>query len=114
MNLPEQLLSNAGHGRQKIRLLNRSLVLSIFFLLAMSCRLFAQADKTVSGTVKDEHDRTLPGVNITLKGTSTGTTTDANGHYSLKVKTGQGILIFSFIGYASIEESINNRTTINI
>jgi TonB-linked SusC/RagA family outer membrane protein len=114
MNLPEQLLFNAGHGRQKIRLLNRSFVLSIFFLLAITCRLFAQADKTVSGTVKDEHDRTLPGVSISLKGTSTGTTSDANGHYSLKVKTGQGILIFSFMGYASIEENINNRTTINI
>ncbi|WEA02375.1 SusC/RagA family TonB-linked outer membrane protein [Mucilaginibacter sp. SJ] len=114
MNLPEQLLFNAGHRRQKIRFLNRSFVLSFFFLLAMTCRLFAQADKTVSGTVRDEHDRTLPGVSITVKGTSTGTTTDANGHYSLKVKGGSGTLIFSFIGYASIEENINNRTTINI
>ncbi len=114
MNLPEQLLFNAGHRRQKIRFLNRSFVLSFFFLLVMTCRLFAQADKTVSGTVRDEHDRTLPGVSITVKGTSTGTTTDANGHYSLKVKGGSGTLIFSFIGYASIEENINNRTTINI
>lgn len=114
MNLPEQLLFNAGHRLQKIGFLNRSFVLCLFFLLAMNCRLFAQADKTVSGTVRDEHDRTLPGVSITVKGTSTGTTTDVNGQYSLKVKGGSGTLIFSFIGYASIEENINNRTTINI
>ena len=114
MNLPVQLLFNARPGRQKIRLLNRSFVLSIFFLLAMSCRLFAQADKTVTGTVTDERAQSLPGVSVTIKGTSTGTITDADGHYSLKVKTGQGILVFSFIGFASIEETINNRTTINI
>jgi hypothetical protein len=113
MNLLKQLQFNTEPGRQKIRLLNRGFVLGIVFLLAMTCRLFAQADKTVSGTVKDEHDRSLPGVSITLKGTAAGTTTDVNGHYSLKIKGGQGTLVFSFMGYASIEESINNNTNTN-
>ncbi|MFZ6012033.1 MAG: SusC/RagA family TonB-linked outer membrane protein, partial [Bacteroidota bacterium] len=54
------------------------------------------------------------GVSIVLKGTTTGTTTDAQGLYSLTLAEPGGILLFSFIGFAAQEVSIDNRTTIDI
>ncbi|QKJ33154.1 TonB-dependent receptor [Mucilaginibacter mali] len=80
----------------------------------MVAQVFAQADKTVSGTVRDEQGQTLPGVSVSLKGTSNGTLTDVNGHYTLKISNPQGILVFSFVGYTSSEVGISGRTTVNV
>jgi TonB-linked SusC/RagA family outer membrane protein len=68
----------------------------------------------VSGTVQDPGGVTLPGVNVLLKGTTFGTSTDANGQYSLELPDGEGTLVFSFIGYASTEVAVNNRTVIDV
>ncbi|RFZ85284.1 SusC/RagA family TonB-linked outer membrane protein [Mucilaginibacter terrenus] len=67
----------------------------------------------ITGTVTDAKGP-LPGVNVKLKGTVTGTVTDVNGKYKLNVPDGSGTLVFSFIGYNTIEEPINNRTVVNI
>jgi TonB-dependent starch-binding outer membrane protein SusC len=56
----------------------------------------------------------LPGVNITVKGTTTGTITDIQGEYRLEVPSGDLILIYSSVGYLSEEVQINNRSVINI
>jgi TonB-linked SusC/RagA family outer membrane protein len=56
---------------------------------------------------------TLPGVNITVKGTTRGTITDAGGQYSIEVQTGE-ILVFSFVGYISTEVKVAAETVINI
>src|SRR5688572_19236971 len=63
---------------------------------------------TVSGKVKDETNQPVPGANVLLKGTTTGTTTDADGAYTLTVPDGNGVLVFSFIGYATQEVNISN------
>ena len=71
---------------------------------------------TVSGTVTSSKNEPLPGVTVLVKGTSTGTTTDASGNYTINVPDGQenGTLVFSFIGYTTQEVGINNRTTVNV
>jgi TonB-dependent starch-binding outer membrane protein SusC len=69
---------------------------------------------TVSGQVLDEAKAPLPGVNIVIKGTTNGTTTDADGKYSVKVASGNAILIFSFIGYVTQEVAVGNQNVINI
>lgn len=71
---------------------------------------------TVKGTVTDEGGMAMPGVNVVLKGTSTGTTTDSEGGYSIGLTSEQaaGILVYTFIGYSPQEQEINNRTTINV
>src|SRR5882762_6405588 len=69
---------------------------------------------TVSGTVKAEDGSALPAVNVIEKGTSRGTSTDANGNYTITVTDGNATLVFSFIGYASQQVPVNNRTSINI
>jgi TonB-linked SusC/RagA family outer membrane protein len=67
----------------------------------------------ISGTVTAAKDKTpIPGVSVTVKGTTQGTSTDASGNYSLNA-TG-GTLVYSFVGYASKEVQIGNQSVINI
>ena len=71
--------------------------------------------QNVSGTVSDAGTgETLPGVNVVLKGTSTGTSTDSEGQYELDVPSLQDTLVFSFIGYQTQEVPINGRSQIDV
>ncbi|MEO6685616.1 MAG: carboxypeptidase-like regulatory domain-containing protein, partial [Dyadobacter sp.] len=73
------------------------------------------ADRTIKGKVteKDKADG-LPGVNVVIKGTSTGTTTDVTGAYTLSVPESGATLVFSFVGYVSQEVLVGNRSTIDV
>ncbi len=69
----------------------------------------------VKGKVTDENGTPLAGVSVTLKGNqSVGTTTDADGSYSLSVLNGNAILIFSSVGFETQEIAIDNRTVANV
>ena len=69
----------------------------------------------VSGKVTSAEDNSpLPGVSVVVKGTTLGTTTDADGNYSVRVPEGNSTLIFSFIGYSPFEAELNNRTTMDV
>ena len=72
-------------------------------------------DITVTGRVTSaENSEGLPGVNVLLKGTSSGTVTDLEGYYSLDVPGENAILVFSSIGYVQEEVVVGTQTTINI
>ncbi|MEN8250393.1 MAG: SusC/RagA family TonB-linked outer membrane protein, partial [Bacteroidota bacterium] len=72
-------------------------------------------DRTISGTVTSTEDGLpLPGVNVLIKATALGTVTDIDGKYQLAVPEGGGILVFSFVGYESKEESIDARSVIDV
>lgn len=90
--------------------------LLIGFLSVVAITQYAVAqDRTISGKVTSEDDGSpLPGVNIVLKGTATGTVTDVNGGYTLSAPSGSGTLVFSFIGFISQEVETNGRSTIDI
>ena len=68
----------------------------------------------VKGKVLDELASPIPGANVLLKGTAIGTSTDANGEYSITVPDENAVLVFSFIGYVSEEITVGDRTEINI
>ena len=68
----------------------------------------------VRGKVIDDKGDPLAGVSIVLKGTSTGTTSDSDGIYAITLPDASGTLVFSFIGFASQEVSVDNRTTLDI
>lgn len=72
----------------------------------------AYAQTQISGTVTDDLGG-LPGVNVMIKGTSTGTSTDAEGNYSIGAKEGQ-VLVFSFIGYRDIEIPVGKKNRIDV
>lgn len=69
---------------------------------------------TITGTVTDESGEVLPGVNVLEKGTTNGTTTDASGKYSLTVQEENSVLVFSFIGYKSMEIRVGTQTDISV
>ncbi|MBW4888418.1 TonB-dependent receptor [Mucilaginibacter sp. HMF5004] len=79
----------------------------------MASQVFAQQDKTINGTVRDDKGETMPGVSVTVKGTTNGTVTDVKGHYTLKVNNTAGTLVFSFVGFTTSEVTINKRTNID-
>ncbi|WP_211483053.1 SusC/RagA family TonB-linked outer membrane protein [Fodinibius roseus] len=71
--------------------------------------------ETVTGTVTDEETgETMPGVNIVVKGTTTGTSSNQNGEFELVVPSLQDTLMVSFVGYQTREVPINGRTTLEI
>jgi TonB-dependent starch-binding outer membrane protein SusC len=70
---------------------------------------------SITGLVKDgASNEPLPGVTVQLKGTTTGTSTNADGTYAISVPDGSASLIFSYVGYTLQEIPINNRTVINV
>ncbi|MBL3655602.1 SusC/RagA family TonB-linked outer membrane protein [Fulvivirga sediminis] len=84
----------------------------LMLLLFCFCEM-AYAQHTVRGKVTAGGE-SVPGVSVVVQGTTKGTTTDIEGNYSLEVATGNETLVFSFIGYATQEVSLNGRTQINI
>ena len=77
--------------------------------------MLAAAQVTVTGKVTAiSNGEPLPGVNVVLKGTSTGTITDLDGNYRLNVSGEQPTLVFSFIGYTPEEVVVNNQSEINV
>ena len=71
--------------------------------------------RMVSGKVSSaESGETLPGVNVLVKGTSTGTVTDVDGNYRISVNSENPTIVFSFIGYETLEEAVGNRSTLNV
>ncbi|MHA7942887.1 SusC/RagA family TonB-linked outer membrane protein [Formosa sp. 3Alg 14/1] len=78
----------------------------IVFFTSMFSVLYSQ-DIEVKGTVKDNTGMPLPGVNIQLKGTSTGTITNFDGNYKIKTNMGN-VLVFSFLGYDKQENTVNS------
>ena len=79
--------------------------------LAVASTLMAQ--RTVSGIVTDDLGEGLPGVNVVIRGTTAGTTTDIDGNYQISAED-EAILVFSFIGFETQEITVGSRTSINV
>jgi TonB-linked SusC/RagA family outer membrane protein len=95
---------------RKLESVTRVMVFVCFGLLAHSI----QAQTTISGRVVSLAESTvLPGVNVVVKGTTQGTTTDENGQYKIVANEGD-ILVFSFIGFLSEEVKVSARTSVDV
>ena len=75
--------------------------------------LQAQDTRTVNGTVTDQSNLPLPGVNVIIKGVAQGTQTDFDGNYTINVSSNQ-TLVFSYIGLKTVERQVGNREVINV
>lgn len=92
--------------------MNKALVLCMALL--MSFQLVAQRHG-ISGTVSDGSDgSTMIGVNIVEKGTSNGTITDVDGDFEMTVSSRNSVLVFSMIGYKTLEVNVEGRTMIQV
>ena len=83
-------------------------------MLCYGQTLMAQ-DRTITGSVTSEEDGgALPGVNVIIKGSTTGTVTDIEGNYRINFPSSASTLIFSFIGYQSREVEVGAQSIIDI
>ena len=71
-------------------------------------------DQIIGGTVRDEKGEVLPGVSVILKGTTRGTTSDADGNFRLTLPDGNATLTFSFVGYVSQDVAVGGRSQIAV
>ncbi len=95
--------------------MNLKNILLMISFCSFTWSLFAQSRINVSGTVR-EKETNVPavGVNVVLKGTTTGVMTDFDGNYSLNDVPANGILVFSYVGMQTQEVAINGRTKIDV
>src|SRR5690349_16070135 len=92
----------------------KKLLQSLFILLFIASSAVAQ-DRTISGTVTGKEDGLpLPGVSVRIKGAAGGTTTGADGRFSLKVSSNATALEFSYIGFLPQTKSIAGSNVINV
>lgn len=92
-------------------------ILVVVLMLGVSTTIsgFELQQITVTGTVTDESTGELmPGVNVIIKGTAMGALTGLDGKYSLAVTDPNSVLVFSFIGYNTVEVPVSGRTTLNV
>lgn len=102
----------------KRRITNNKLLLGIlwcqlFFVFSLNAQETTSELMEVTGKVIDEFDVPMPYVNVYVKGTKSGTLTDFDGNFSIKAVKGQ-VLVFSYIGYKSIEKPITDSSSISI
>ncbi len=76
--------------------------------------IFAEQQRTVSGTVTDEDGVPLPGVSVVVQGTTRGTVTSDEGEYSISNVSEDDVLVFSFVGMTTQQVTIGNQSTINV
>ncbi len=93
--------------------MKRNILLFLLPLLFVG-NVFGQGGKIVKGTVSDETGEVLPGVNIVVKGTVTGTATNLDGQYELRILEDNPVLVFSFIGYQQQEVPVNGQQQIDV
>ncbi len=94
--------------------MNKTLLLSLLMLIVGGSHLWAQS-QTVTGTVgTDEGNGGFAGATVLVKGSTTGTVTDATGSYRLTVPASATALVFSAVGMQTLEEPIGGRTMINV
>jgi TonB-linked SusC/RagA family outer membrane protein len=89
---------------------------TVLCLILMSLTAAASpiADVRVSGKVTGQNGEALAGVSVSVKGTTIGTTTDANGNYSIVVPTRSTTLVFSYVSYETKEVEVKDQTVINV
>jgi TonB-linked SusC/RagA family outer membrane protein len=86
---------------------------NFLLMLTFFVTSFLSAQGVLSGTVTGADGQPIPGANVVVQGTSTGTTTDFDGNFSVSVSSGD-ILIFSYIGYASQSITISNQSSLDV
>ncbi len=87
-----------------------SLIVIVFII---SGQVISAQTMVISGTITDQSGLPLPGVNILIKNTTVGTTSDGSGKYIISAESG-AVLVFSFIGYVTQEISAGERNSIDV
>jgi len=102
------------HFKSKLFMgVKKSKIFSLLIFLSFSIGVLGQEGITVNGTVSDARGP-LPGVNISVKGTNTGSSTDFDGNYTINNVDPEATLVFSYVSYSTEEIQLNGRNTIDV
>ncbi|MBT2160899.1 SusC/RagA family TonB-linked outer membrane protein [Zobellia barbeyronii] len=93
------------------QLLRKGCLLALFLTTVGMQGLYAQ--QAVTGNVTDGDGVPVPGANIVIKGSTTGTQSDFDGNYTIEASS-EDVLVFSYIGYATKNITVGNQTSINV
>jgi TonB-dependent SusC/RagA subfamily outer membrane receptor len=93
--------------------MKKELLLMTLFLFTVAFSMHAQT-KSISGVVSSKEDGLIPGVSVLAKGTTNGTTTNAEGKFKIENVQPEDYLVFSAIGYATIELPVGNKTKFDV
>ncbi len=88
-------------------------ILALLLLIVLSGVVLAQ-ERSITGIVTDNGRSPLPGVNVVVKGTTTGTVTDLNGKFSVKVPGNSSVLIITYVGYVTKEIEAGQQNSIEV
>ena len=88
--------------------------LMAFAMMFASLSWVLAQERTVSGKISDENGDPLPGVSISIKGTTTGTVSGVDGGYAVQVPGNSAVLVVSFIGYVAQEITVGSQSSINV
>lgn len=97
----------------KINRSKHSRFYGLFLLIALCYVSFSYAQQTYSGNVSDPDGVPLPGVNVFIQGTETGTSTDFDGNFSITAESGQ-VLVLSFVGFKNQTVQLGEQISLNI
>ncbi len=86
----------------------------LFLSMMFSMGIAIAQERTVSGKVTALEEGAIPGVNVTVQGTTTGVMTDVDGNYSLRVPGPNAVLVFSSIGYTTQNITVGSQSTIDV
>ncbi len=88
---------------------------ALILILITCCFATTPETRTITGVVTASADGSpMPGVNVLIKGTATGVSTNAEGRYEITVNSDKDVLVFSFIGYVTAEIKVGTRQVINV
>src|SRR6185295_10242116 len=88
--------------------------LVVLFSFLFTMKMVGQEIAVTGKVISQEDKGPMPGINIIIKGTSTGTATDVSGTYKIMVPSGDAVLMFSFIGFETQEVRVGKRSVIDI
>jgi TonB-linked SusC/RagA family outer membrane protein len=98
---------------KRIQKLKCGLLFGLLWVMLFAVPAAAQS-KTITGKITDENNQPLEGVSIGVKGTNAGTSSNADGQFTINVTGGHAVLVFSNVGYADKEVVVGNSMVINV
>ena len=101
-------------SEQSSRIISLTFLFSLLTVIQLTVTAANPAPKKITGTVTTEKGEAIPGVSISIKGTTNGTISDIDGKYALDVPETATTLVFTFVGMITQEVSINNQSVIDV
>jgi len=87
---------------------------SLMFLFLLQCFIGFAQEQAITGKIIDKDNIPLPGASVIEKGTSNGTMSDMDGYYTLELNNADAVLVFSYVGFKTVEKVVAGKSIVNV